>query len=45
LRSGAFAADAAADFPRSGDARNLARYRAFVGGEFAGAFRRRREHA
>ncbi|HEX4294060.1 MAG TPA: tryptophan 7-halogenase [Rhizomicrobium sp.] len=44
LRSGAFAAYAAADFLKSGDARNLARYRAFVDGEFAAYRRTWREH-
>lgn len=43
LRSGAFAAYAAADFLKSGDARNLARYRAFVGDEFAAYCRTWRE--
>ncbi|HEX4860626.1 MAG TPA: tryptophan 7-halogenase [Rhizomicrobium sp.] len=44
LRSGAFAAYAAADFLNSGDTQHLARYRAFVGDEFAAYRRTWREH-
>jgi flavin-dependent dehydrogenase len=44
LRSGAFAAYAAVDFLKSGDAGSLARYRTFVDGEFASYCRTWREH-
>src|SRR5262249_48624507 len=44
LRSGAFAAYAAADFLQTDDARSLARYQSFVDGEFAAYRRTWREH-